>query len=96
MSPRRSISAEFNGSSVRLMRTLIDRIGAAITRPRQEFLAEDYPADELLRHRISYFADELVVPPGAARSFATRLLVLDALLLASECILVRSAPIPLR
>lgn len=85
----------------RLARTLTDRIGAAITRPRQEFLAEDYlvftitqvedaesaeslltaqggaiaqllrgersplsveERDEVLRHRISYFADDLVIP----------------------------------
>ena len=85
----------------RLARTLIDRIGAAITRPRREFLAEDYlvftitqvteatsaesllatqggaiaqllrgersplsveERDEVLRHRISYFADDLVIP----------------------------------
>ena len=88
-------------SAERLARTLIDRIGAAIMRPRQEFLAEDYlvftithvedassaealltahgdaiaqllrgersplsaeERDEVLRHRISYFADDLVVP----------------------------------
>ena len=85
----------------RLARTLLDRIGNAMTRPRREFLAEDYlvftvtqldaaasseslvstrghtiaqllrgersslsaeERDEVLRHRISYFADDLVIP----------------------------------
>ena len=84
----------------RLARALADRIGAAITQPRKEFLAEDYfvftvtrvdgapPADalvtshggtitqllrgersalsteerdEVLRHRISYFADDVAI-----------------------------------
>ena len=85
----------------RLARRLLDRIGNAMTRPRREFLAEDYlvftvtqldatasseslvaargdtiaqllrgersplsaeERDEVLRHRISYFADDLVIP----------------------------------
>lgn len=85
----------------RFARALVARIRAAITRPREQFLSEDYlvftvtsldPAisaealvtahgptiaqllrgersplsaderDEVLRHRISYFADDLVVP----------------------------------
>lgn len=84
----------------RLARALVDRIGAAITRPRREFLAEDYlvftvtqvdgapsadslvtshggtiaqllrgersplsaeEREEVLRHRISYFADDVVI-----------------------------------
>jgi hypothetical protein len=84
-----------------IARTLVARIGTAITRPRQDFLTEDYlvftvthvddPAssesliashggaiaqllrgersplsaeerDEILRHRISYFADDVVIP----------------------------------
>jgi hypothetical protein len=84
----------------RLARALLDRIGGAITRPRQEFLAEDYfvftitgvdgapsaealvtshggaiaqllrgersplsteERDEVLRHRISYFADDVAI-----------------------------------
>jgi hypothetical protein len=84
-----------------LVRTLLSRIANAITRPRPQFLAEDYlvftatqldqeassesliasrggaiaqllrgersllsaeERDEILRHRISYFADDLVVP----------------------------------
>jgi hypothetical protein len=88
-------------SAESLARTLVERIGAAITRPREEFLAEDYlvftvthldreassealiasnggaiaqllrgergplsteERDEVLRHRISYFADDLVIP----------------------------------
>lgn len=87
-------------SAERLARTLVDRIGAAITRPRRDFLAEDYlvftitsvdgrpsaealvaaqggtiaqllrgersplsaeERDEVLRHRISYFADDVVI-----------------------------------
>ena len=87
--------------SERLARRLLDRIGDAMTRPRREFLAEDYlvftvtqldatasseslvaargdtiaqllrgersplsaeERDEVLRHRISYFADDLVIP----------------------------------
>ena len=85
----------------RFARRLVERIGAAITRPRDEFLAEDYlvfaathtddsqtadellaahggtiaqllrgersrlsaeERDEVLRHHISYFADDLVIP----------------------------------
>ena len=85
----------------RLARALVQRIGPAITRPREDFLAEDYlvftvtqthggqlsesllraqghtiaqllrgersslgaeERDEVLRHRISYFADDLVIP----------------------------------
>ena len=88
-------------SAERLARTLVDRVAGAITRPRREFLAEDYlvftvtqldaaasseslvavrgdtiaqllrgersalsaeERDEVLRHRISYFADDLVIP----------------------------------
>ena len=88
-------------SAERLTRTLVDRVAGAITRPRREFLAEDYlvftvtqldaaassesliaargdtiaqllrgersplsaeERDEVLRHRISYFADDLVIP----------------------------------
>ena len=84
-----------------LARALVTRVGAATTRPRQEFLTEDYlvftatqlddaasteslvasrgaaiaqllrgersllsveERDEILRHRISYFADDLVIP----------------------------------
>ena len=84
-----------------LARTLVSRIATAVTRPRPEFLAEDYlvftatqldesvssesliasrggtmaqllrgeksplsaeERDEILRHRISYFADDLVIP----------------------------------
>jgi hypothetical protein len=85
----------------RFARTLVDRISAAVTRPRKEFLSEDYlvftvthvdgapsaealvaacggdiaqllrgersplsteERDEVLRHRISYFADDVVIP----------------------------------
>ncbi len=84
----------------RLARALVDRIGAAITKPRAEFLTEDYlvftvtridgapsadslvrshgdtvaqllrgersplsaeEREEVLRHRISYFADDVVI-----------------------------------
>jgi hypothetical protein len=94
-------NAELARNAERLARTLVNRIRAAITKPRDEFLAEDYlvftitraddspsaeallrsrgdaiaqllrgersplsaeERDEVLRHRISYFADDLVIP----------------------------------
>jgi hypothetical protein len=94
-------NAELSRNAERFARALVDRIGTAITRARQEFLTEDYlvftvteladgatsesllasrgaaiaqllrgergplsadERDEVLRHRISYFADDVVIP----------------------------------
>jgi hypothetical protein len=93
--------ATLPGHAESLARSLVERIGPAITKPRDEFLAEDYlvftvtefdrtlssdvliasnggaiaqllrgergplsadERDEVLRHRISYFADDVVIP----------------------------------
>jgi hypothetical protein len=94
-------NAALSRNAERLARALVDRIGGAITRLRQEWLTEDYlvftvigldeavssaslvdsrgaviaqllrgersplstdERDEVLRHRISYFADDIVIP----------------------------------